>query len=137
MADRSAGLADTIVGPQIRLLIFDAAPQSLDEDIIPPSPFTVHADRNAVVREHTGESRARELRALIRVGDLRLAVTSQSILQRLDAECRFHRDRQPPRQHAAAEPIEHYRQIDEASRRIPTTFASHKAGQWRARSAMS
>jgi hypothetical protein len=72
MADRTAGLADAVVGLQIHLLIFDAAPQSLDEDIIPPSPFTVHADRNGVVREHTVESRARELRALIRVGDLRL-----------------------------------------------------------------
>jgi hypothetical protein len=38
------------------------------------------------------------------------------ILQRLDAECRFHRDRQPPRQYATAEPIEHDSQIDEATR---------------------
>src|SRR5450756_2292363 len=105
-ADRSAGLADAVVGVEIHLLIFDAAPKPLDEDIIPPGPFAVHADCNVVVGKHTGEGRARELRTLIRVEDLRLAVTSQSILQRLDAECRFHRDRQPPRQHAAAEPIE-------------------------------
>src|SRR5471032_2563219 len=89
-ADRSAGLANAVVGVQIHLLIFDAAPQSLDEDIVPPSPFAVHADRNVVVSEHTGEGQARELRALIRVEDLGLAVTSQSILQRRDTECRFH-----------------------------------------------
>jgi hypothetical protein len=43
-------------------------------------------------------------------------VTSQGILQRLDTERRLHRDRQSPRQHAAAEPIEHDRQIDKATR---------------------
>ena len=60
-ADRSAGLADAVVGPQIHLLVFYAAPQPLDEDIVPPSPFAVHADRNVVVGEHAGEGRAREL----------------------------------------------------------------------------
>src|SRR5712691_8617001 len=115
-ADRSAGLADAIVGPQIHLLVFDAAPQALDEHVVPPSPFAVHADRNVVVGERTGEGRAGELRTLVCIEDVRLAVTSQSILQRLDAECRFHRDRQPPRQHATAEPVEHDSQIDEATR---------------------
>src|SRR5450759_4208121 len=92
-ADRSAGLANAVVGVQIHLLIFDAAPKPLDENIIPPSPFTVHADCDVVIGEHASEGRARELRALIRVEDLRLAVTSQSVLECLDAECRFHRDR--------------------------------------------
>src|SRR5215208_5942476 len=64
-ADRSAGLADAVIGPQIHLLIFDAAPQPLDEDIVPPSALAVHADRNAVVGEHAGEGRARELRSQI------------------------------------------------------------------------
>ena len=81
---------------QIHLLIFDAAPQPLDEDIVPPGPFAVHADRNVVAGEHAGEGLARELRALIGVEDIRLAVTRQRILQRRDAECRLHRDRQPP-----------------------------------------
>src|SRR5215210_4927548 len=87
-ADRSAGLADAVIGPQIHLLVFDAAPQPLDEDIVPPSAFAVHADRNAVVGEHAGEGRARELAALIGVEDGRLAVASQSVLQRRDAERR-------------------------------------------------
>jgi hypothetical protein len=50
------------------------------------------------------------------VEDVRLAVTRQSVLQRLDAECRFHGNRQPPRQHPATEPVEHHSQIDEAMR---------------------
>jgi hypothetical protein len=43
-ADRTAGLADAFVGLQIHLLIFDAAPQPLDEDIVPPSPLAVDAE---------------------------------------------------------------------------------------------
>ena len=38
---------------------------------------------------HAGEGRASELRTLVGIEDLRLAVTSQSILQRLDAERSF------------------------------------------------
>ena len=49
------------------------APQPLDEDVVPSSPFAVHADRNAVVGEHAGEGRACELRTLtlVRIEDFR------------------------------------------------------------------
>src|SRR5438132_13710848 len=92
-ADRSAGVADAFVGPQIHLLIFDAAPQPLDEDVVPPSPFAVHADGDGVLDQHASECGAGELAALIRVEDVRLAVASESLLQGLDTECRLHRDR--------------------------------------------
>src|SRR5271169_2543722 len=114
-ADRGAGLADAVVGPQIDLLVLDAAPQALDEHVVAPGALAVHADRNAVAGERAGERRTGELRALVGVEDVRLAVTGQSILQRFDAECRFHRDRYAPRQHATAEPVEHDGQIDEAT----------------------
>src|SRR5674476_1549881 len=91
-ADRSAGLANAVVGLEINLLVFNAAPQPLDKDIVPPSSFAVHADCNAVVGEHASEGRARELRTLIGIEDVRLAMMSQGILQRLDAERRFHGD---------------------------------------------
>src|SRR5450830_1215424 len=91
-ADRSAGLADAIVGPQIHLLIFDAAPQPLDEDIIPPGALAIHADGDPVFDQHASECSAGELAALIGVEDIRLAVPSYGILQRLDAERRLHRD---------------------------------------------
>src|SRR6185436_19631609 len=58
-ADRSAGLADAVISPQIHFLVFDAAPQPLDEHVVPPSPLSVHADRNAIVGERAGEGRAR------------------------------------------------------------------------------
>src|SRR4029077_5994558 len=79
-------------------------------------PLAIHADRNVIVGEHAGEGRSRELRTLICIEDVRLAVTSQSILQHRYAERRLHGDRQPPRQHATAEPVEHNGEIDKATR---------------------
>jgi hypothetical protein len=58
------------------------------------APFAVRVDRNVVGGERSGEGRARELRALVGIEDVRLAVTSQSILQRLDAERSFYCNRQ-------------------------------------------
>src|SRR5205823_4720071 len=114
-ADRRSSLADAVVGSKIDLLVFDAAPQPLDEDVVPPGALTVHADGDPVVGEHTGEGRSGELRALIGVEDLRLAVLGQRLLQRLDAERRLYLDRHAPRQHATTEPIENDSQIDEAT----------------------
>jgi hypothetical protein len=93
LADRSAGLADAVVAPQIHLLVFDAAPQPLDEDVVAPGALAVHADRDPVFDQHASECRAGELAALISVEDFRLAVASESVLKRLDAERRLHRDR--------------------------------------------
>src|SRR6476619_4919722 len=57
LADRSAGLADAAVAPQIHLLVFDAAPQPLDEDVVAPGaplpsmliaiPFLISTSVNA------------------------------------------------------------------------------------------
>ena len=82
-ADRSAGVADAFVGPQIHLLVFNAAPQPLDEHVVPPSALAVHADRDPVFDQHAGERRAGELAALIRVEDLRLAKAGESVIKRL------------------------------------------------------
>src|ERR1700733_3021161 len=103
-ADQSAGVADAFVGPQIHLLVFDAAPKPLDEHVVPPSALAVHADGDPVFDQHASKRRAGELAALIRVEDLRLAMAGESALS-LDAECRLHRDRHAPRQHATAEPV--------------------------------
>src|SRR6202045_956185 len=100
--DRCARLGRGVVGSEIHLLVFDAAPQPLDEDVVPPGTLAVHADGDPVFDQHASECRAGELAALIRVEDIRLAMASESILERLDAECRLHRDRYAPRQHATA-----------------------------------
>ena len=71
-ADRSADLADAVVGPQIHLLVFDAALQALDEHVVAPGLVAVHADRNAVAGEHAGEGLAREPRAPVGIEDVPL-----------------------------------------------------------------
>ena len=88
-ANRSAGFADAVVGPQIHLLVFDAAPKPLDEHVVPPSPLAVHADGDPVLDQHTSERGTGELAALIRVDDLGLAIAGESVLKCLDAECRL------------------------------------------------
>src|SRR5260221_4200882 len=92
-ADRNACFADAFVGPQIDLLVFDASPQPLDEHIIPPGPFAVHADGDAVAGEHGGEGRTGELRALVGGVDLPPALTRPGRLQGLQSGSRFHGDR--------------------------------------------
>ena len=46
-------------------------------------------------------------RTMLYIEDLLLAVLRQSVLQRLDAERRLHRDRQAPRQYTPEEPVQH------------------------------
>src|ERR1017187_1141831 len=78
-ADRRAGLGHSVVGSEIHLLVFDAAPQPLNEDVVAPRALSVHADRDAILDQHAGERDARELRALVCVEDLWLAVLRQSL----------------------------------------------------------
>jgi hypothetical protein len=79
------GLRDAVVGAQIHLLVFDAAPEPLDKHVVAPGDFAVHADGYAIAGERAGEGLASELRALVGVEYLRLAVARQGVLQRLDA----------------------------------------------------
>src|SRR5882757_10304803 len=116
LADRISCLADGFVGSQIDLLVFDALPQPLNEYVVSPSSFAIHADGDAVVGENAGKVRTGKLRALVGVEDFRPAMTRESILQCLDAEGCFHRDRQPPGQNATGRPVEHDGEIDEAVR---------------------
>jgi len=69
--NRASRLADGFVDSQIDLLVFDAAPKPFDEHIVPPGPFAIHADGDAVVDKQAGEGRAGELRALVGVEDFR------------------------------------------------------------------
>jgi hypothetical protein len=95
-ANRCARLRHTAVGSEIHLLVLDAASQPLDKNIVSPGALAVHADGDRVSDQDVSECRAGELTALIRVEDPRLAVARESVLQRLDAERRLHRDRDTP-----------------------------------------
>ena len=68
-ADRISCLGDSFVGSQIDLLVFDAAPQPLNEHVVPPGAFAIHADGNVVAGKQAGERRASELCALVGVED--------------------------------------------------------------------
>ena len=65
-ADGSTSFADAVVGAQIHLLVFDAAPEPLDKHVVAPSAFS-HADGYAIAGERAGEGLASELRALVGV----------------------------------------------------------------------
>src|SRR5436190_18096136 len=52
------------------LLVFEAAPQPLDEDVIHTAPLPVHADRDSVVLQSASEVVAGELAALVGIEDL-------------------------------------------------------------------
>src|SRR5260221_13846001 len=57
-ADRRTCLADAVIGLEIDFFIFDRAPQSLDEDVVAPGPFAIHADGDCGVLQQVGEVQA-------------------------------------------------------------------------------
>jgi hypothetical protein len=63
-AERGTRLADAVVGSQIHLLVFDRAPQPLDEDVVAPGAAAIHADRDRILQQQGGESPTGELTAL-------------------------------------------------------------------------
>ena len=69
-ADAGAGVGARGVLRQIDLLIFERAPQPLDEDVIHPAALAVHRDVDPSVREPVGEGQACELAPLVGVEDL-------------------------------------------------------------------
>src|SRR5439155_25818515 len=103
-------------GPEIDLFVFDRAPEPLDEDVVAPGALAIHADRDRVLDQQAGELGAGELAALVGVEDLRPAVFGERLLDRLEAELDFHRDREPPSLDPAAEPVDHGGKVDEAAR---------------------
>ena len=49
---------------QINLLVFHRAPQALNDHIVPPCAFAVHADRDLFAQQDAGEGDAGKLTAL-------------------------------------------------------------------------
>lgn len=79
-ADPGAGFRDAGIGPQVNLLVFDGAPEALDEDVVPPGALAIHADLDLSSGQHFDELGRSELAALIGVEYLRRAVTRQRFL---------------------------------------------------------
>jgi len=73
--DPGAGFGDAGIGPQVDFLVFYGPPQTLYEDVVPPSALSVHADLDLAGGQHLDEVGRGELAALIRVEYLGRAVT--------------------------------------------------------------
>lgn len=102
--DRGAGLGNVGIGPQVDLLILDGPPETLHEDIVAPNSLAIHADFVFAGDQHLDEIGRCELATLIRVKDLRRAVTRKRLLHSLNAKIHFQRDRHAPYQDAPGEP---------------------------------
>jgi hypothetical protein len=88
-AQRCPRLRDRDVGPRIDLLVLDGSPETLDEDVVASGPTAIHADRDLVVQQQTGERDDGERAALVGVayvGAFHAAPDRDSI-----AELRCHR----------------------------------------------
>ena len=68
-ADPGAGLGHADRGPQADFLVFDAPPQSLDEELIAPRPLAIHADLERAGSQHLDDVGRCELAALVRQPD--------------------------------------------------------------------
>ena len=110
------GRTDSLVRVHIDLLVFNALPESLDEHVVPPTPFSVHADLDAVVRQEACELLAGELAPLVGIEDGWGAMLGDGLLHRVEAEIGRERIGEPPRQHPATRPVQDRKQIHEAPR---------------------
>ena len=71
---------------EVDLLVFEAAPQSLDKDVVHPAAVAVDADRDLVPFQRAGEVIAGERAALVGIEDRGPAIIKERFLERLDAK---------------------------------------------------
>ena len=126
--------ADGLIGVQIDLLVFDALPESFDKHVVPPTPFPVHADLNAVVCQEPRELQAGELAPLIGIEDLGRAIAAHGVLHRIETEIGRERIGESPDQHPETGPVENREQIDEASAHGTVGCYQQSRHDWVARS---
>ncbi len=101
---------------QVHVLVLDAAPEALHEDVVQGPPAPVHADVDAMPLENPGERLRGELATLVAVEDFRDAVGPQGLPQAIDAKPAVQCVRDPPGQHLARVPVDHRHQIREPVR---------------------
>ena len=107
--------ADAVVGFEVHALVFHAAPQSLDKDVVTSSATPVHVQLAVLGQNTVSELGGRELAALIGVNDLGCAVACKSIFKNFSGVAGLQRDCHFVRQHPATGHIDYNGEIDEAS----------------------
>src|SRR5262249_9579273 len=85
-ADAGPGLGHRRIGIEVDLLVFEAAPQPLDKDVVHAAALAVHADRDRMVLQRAGEILAGELAPLVGIEDLGPAVARKRFLERFDTK---------------------------------------------------
>lgn len=76
-ANADAGLRHGLVGVEVDLLIFDRSPEPLDEDVVAPGALAIHRDGDFGFLQHCRDVHRGELRSLVRVEDIGLAITGK------------------------------------------------------------
>src|ERR1700738_4565835 len=99
-ANPSLGLGNALIGIEVDFLVFEAAPQSLDEDVVHAAALAVHTDHHPVLPQCPGEIVAGELAALVGIEDLGAAVASDRFLECIDTQISAERVGQSPRRTA-------------------------------------
>jgi len=112
---RQPRLADGngVVSKKVDLLVFDTAPQALDEHVVQAPTFAVHRDPDRTIEQDLRELRRGELAPLVGVENLRLAVEPECGSEGRDAEIDIHGVGQRPGQHHPTAPVDHGAQIGE------------------------
>lgn len=109
-------LGQAAVSAQIDLLVFERSPEALDEDVVSPAAFSVHAQLDrVVVSDQFHEVAVGELGALIGVEYLGTAVLEDRVFNGRDAEVGRQRIGEPPRKNAARCPVQDRKEVNEAA----------------------
>jgi len=95
---------------EVNLLVLDAAPQALGENVVAASAPAIHADLNASTQQQLGVLWAGEMAPLVAVPDLGLGLSQGGASARQD-KGQFERVGQLPGEHVTAEPIQHRHQV--------------------------
>src|SRR3979409_2240316 len=93
------GLGDTGISVEMDLLVFKAAPQPLDENVVHVATLAVHADGDPVALQGAGEIVTGELAALVGIENLRPAVPRERFLEGLHTKLRPGGFGRPPGEH--------------------------------------
>src|SRR6201989_79508 len=101
----SLGFGHSRISVEVDLLVFETAPQPLDEDVVHAPALAVHADRDAIPLQGAGKIVTGELAALVGIEDFRSAIARERFLECLDAKIGVERVGEAPGQHRAADPV--------------------------------
>lgn len=80
--DSGFGVVAIRITLEIDTLVFERAPQPLDEHVVLPAVATVHRDPDAGGGQRAGKGGPAELAALVRIEDLRSPGARQSLFER-------------------------------------------------------